>query len=165
MCAFTDSTAGQAGDFFGEYAIIKHTHRSADVVALTPVELVEIERHDFLYLVRSTDIVERLHRLADSREMRTWQVLDGNRVLRSMTSNQKMQLQVCLHSPPVSGFPGLIACDVFSLFAVAGALVLNWLVGYPHARVTACGRRALACGRKSLSILNRGGAGLSECAC
>jgi CRP-like cAMP-binding protein/glyoxylase-like metal-dependent hydrolase (beta-lactamase superfamily II) len=83
----------QAGDFFGETALILRQPRNADVLAHTEVELVRIDRYDFLYLLRGTDIPQRLVRLAQMRKERSWELFGRNSVLQGLTSAQKTQLQ------------------------------------------------------------------------
>jgi len=43
-----------AGDFFGEMALVLHQPRGADVVALTYCQLLVLERSDFDALLRSS---------------------------------------------------------------------------------------------------------------
>ncbi|MCO5170237.1 MAG: cyclic nucleotide-binding domain-containing protein [Planctomycetes bacterium] len=83
----------QAGDFFGETALILGQPRNADVFAHTDCVLAEIDRYDFLYLLRGTDIAERLVRLANMREERSWELFARNSALQELTSAQKTQLQ------------------------------------------------------------------------
>ena len=83
----------QAGDYFGETALILSQARNADVFAHTDCVLVEIDRYDFMYLLRGTDIAERLVRLARMREERSWELFSCNSALQTLTSAQKTQLQ------------------------------------------------------------------------
>ncbi len=83
----------QAGDYFGETALILRQPRNADVFAQSDCVLVEIDRYDFLYLLRGTDIAERLVRLARMREERSWELFSRNSALEPLTSAQKTQLQ------------------------------------------------------------------------
>lgn len=83
----------QAGDYFGETSLVLGQPRNADVYAATDVELVEVDRYDFLYLLRGTDIAARLVRLARMREQRSWTVIERNSALKDLTSAQKTQLQ------------------------------------------------------------------------
>jgi CRP-like cAMP-binding protein/phosphoribosyl 1,2-cyclic phosphodiesterase len=89
----TEIKTYQAGDYFGETALILAQPRNASVFAKTNLDLVEIDRYDFLYLLRGTDIPERLVRLARMRAERSWEVFEKNSVLRQLTSAQKTQLQ------------------------------------------------------------------------
>ncbi|MDC3378948.1 cAMP/cGMP-dependent 3',5'-cyclic-AMP/GMP phosphodiesterase [Planctomycetota bacterium] len=83
----------QSGDYFGETALLLGQPRNADVVAVTDLELVKINRYDFRHLLRGTDIPERLVRLAKIREERSWELFAKNMVLEPLTSAQKTQLQ------------------------------------------------------------------------
>jgi len=91
----------QAGDYFGETALLFDEPRNADVVSLAETTLLAFDRYDFLYLVRHTDIAARLVRLARMRAERSWEVFDKNSILRRLTSAQKTQLQTYLVSRPV----------------------------------------------------------------
>jgi CRP-like cAMP-binding protein/glyoxylase-like metal-dependent hydrolase (beta-lactamase superfamily II) len=90
----------QAGDFFGETALIRFAPRNADVFAHSDLELVRIDRYDFLYLLRGTDIPRRLLRLAQMREERSWELFARNSALGTLTSAQKTQLQSYLDVQP-----------------------------------------------------------------
>ena len=87
----------RAGDYFGETALLLDQPRNADVIAATDLSLVRIERYDFLYLLRGTDTVERLVRLARMREERSWELFEKNSQLIPLSSGQKTQLQSFLH--------------------------------------------------------------------
>jgi CRP-like cAMP-binding protein/glyoxylase-like metal-dependent hydrolase (beta-lactamase superfamily II) len=86
----------RAGDYFGETAIVTHgTHRMT-AVAKTDVVLYEVDRCDFLNFLRGTDIVERIVRLAENRNLRTWELFTHNTLLADLTTAQKTQLQAYL---------------------------------------------------------------------
>ncbi|MCS6900885.1 MAG: cyclic nucleotide-binding domain-containing protein, partial [Myxococcales bacterium] len=87
--------------YFGETALVLGQPRIADCVAVTEVDLVEVERYDFLYLLRDTTLPSRLARLAKMREERSWEVFNKNSVLRLLTPTQKTQLQSYLNSRPI----------------------------------------------------------------
>ena len=82
-----------AGDYFGETALILDQPRSADVVAKTPVDLVAIDRGDFMLALRGTSTLRRLENLARLRNEGAWELMEVNTVLSRLTSAQKTQLQ------------------------------------------------------------------------
>ena len=85
-----------SGDYFGETALVLNQPRTADVVTRTPVELLTLGRHAFLYLLRGTDIPTRLVRLAKAREARSWELFEQNAALRQLSGPQKTELQTYL---------------------------------------------------------------------
>src|SRR5207253_3504813 len=85
------------GDFFGETALVTGAPRSADVRARTQLKLLAIDKVDFLALVRGTELVDALLRLAKNRELRSWDVIGQNLQLGLLTSTQKTELQAFFH--------------------------------------------------------------------
>ena len=88
--------AYQAGDYFGERALILDEPRMADVVASTDVSLIVIDRDDFLPLLRGSEMLKRLERLVRVRDVGAWELIAQNTVLSGLTSSQKTQLQSAL---------------------------------------------------------------------
>ena len=86
----------RAGDYFGEMALLLDQPRSADAVALTDVDLVAIDRNDFLTVLRGSEMLTRLERLVRVRDEGAWELLAKNSVLAALTSAQKTQLQTYL---------------------------------------------------------------------
>jgi CRP-like cAMP-binding protein/phosphoribosyl 1,2-cyclic phosphodiesterase len=86
----------RAGDYFGEMAILLDQPRSADAIALTDVDLIAIDRNDFLAVLRGSEMLTRLERLVRVRDEGAWELLARNSVLSSLTSAQKTQLQTYL---------------------------------------------------------------------
>lgn len=80
-------------DYFGETAIILDQPRNADVFATTDLIALAMNRHDFLYFVRGSGIVERLRRLAAVRLQDSWELLDQVDVFGPLTATQKTMLQ------------------------------------------------------------------------
>jgi CRP-like cAMP-binding protein/ribonuclease BN (tRNA processing enzyme) len=83
----------QAGDFFGETALVTGAPRSADVRAKSQLELLAIDKYDFLSLLRGTDLAQALVRLARNRDLPSWDLLSENTVFRVLSSRQRTQLQ------------------------------------------------------------------------
>lgn len=86
----------RAGDYFGEMALLLDQPRSADAVALTDVDLIAIDRNDFLTVLRGSEMLTRLERLVRVRDEGAWELLAKNSVLAALTSAQKTQLQMYL---------------------------------------------------------------------
>jgi CRP-like cAMP-binding protein/phosphoribosyl 1,2-cyclic phosphodiesterase len=86
----------RAGDYFGEMAILLDQPRSADALALSDVDLIAIDRNDFLAVLRGSEMLTRLERLVRVRDEGAWELLAKNSVLSSLTSAQKTQLQTYL---------------------------------------------------------------------
>jgi CRP-like cAMP-binding protein/glyoxylase-like metal-dependent hydrolase (beta-lactamase superfamily II) len=88
----------RAGDYFGEMAILTEQPRRADVIARTDVDLVSLDRSDFLAALRGSEMLARLERLVRVRDEGdgAWELLAQNSVLAHMTSAQKTQLQTYL---------------------------------------------------------------------
>ncbi len=83
----------QAGDYFGERALILDEPRQADVVAQTDVDLICIDRNDFLALLRGSEMLKRLERLVRVRDEGAWELIGKNSLLGVLSSSQKTQLQ------------------------------------------------------------------------
>jgi len=86
----------RAGDYFGEMAILLDQPRRADVIAKTDVDLVALDRNDFLAALRGSEMLVRLERLMRVRDEGAWELFARNSVLASLTSAQKTQLQTYL---------------------------------------------------------------------
>ena len=88
----------RAGDYFGEMAILLEQPRRADVIARTDVDLVALDRNDFLAALRGSEMLARLERLVRVRDEGdgAWELLAQNSVLAHLTSAQKTQLQTYL---------------------------------------------------------------------
>ena len=86
----------RAGDYFGEMAILLEQPRQADVIARTDIDLVALDRNDFLAVLRGSEMLTRLERLVRTRDEGAFELLAQNSVLASMTTSQKTQLQTYL---------------------------------------------------------------------
>jgi hypothetical protein len=86
----------RGGDFFGEAALVTGAPRSADVRAKTDLEVVAVEKYDFLALLRGTDLAHALVRLARNRDLPSWALLGENPVLGEMAAQQRTSFQAML---------------------------------------------------------------------
>lgn len=85
-------------DYFGETAIILDAPRTADVDAATDLVALALERHDFLYFLRGSEIANALRHLAQMRLLDSWELLDGSKAFGSLTSTQITQLQTFMRN-------------------------------------------------------------------
>ena len=81
------------GDHFGEMSIITGEKRTASVKALTPVEVIQFSKQEFLYMVRHTDAISRLQQLGVIQRSPSWQAISANSALSQLSSAQKTYLQ------------------------------------------------------------------------
>ena len=84
------------GHYFGESSLVLDQPRNADVIARTPVTLIRLAKHGFLYLLRGTDVPRRMVHLARVRSQDSWQLFEHNSVIRTLTAGQKTTLQTIL---------------------------------------------------------------------
>jgi len=85
-------------DYFGETAIVLGTPRTADVVARSDLEVLTMAAHDLLYLLRGTELLETLRRLASIRQLPAWDRLAYSPVFRQLTPTQRTQFQGLLEA-------------------------------------------------------------------
>lgn len=84
------------GDYFGETALVLEIPRTTDVVAKTELKAVAMNKYDFLYFIRGTNVLSTLRRLYINRRLNSWQLMDANAVLRELTPTQRTQLQALM---------------------------------------------------------------------
>lgn len=96
----TESKVYGPYDYFGETAIILDAPRTADVYAVTDLTALAMERHDFLYFLRGSEIANTLRHLARMRLLDSWELLDGSPAFGPMTSTQLTQLQMIMRDEP-----------------------------------------------------------------
>lgn len=80
-------------DYFGEASLISNENRSADVIALTDVQLLVLEKHAFLSFIEGSSLSENLQRLSKTRQSNSWDILANSSLFSSMTSYQKTRLE------------------------------------------------------------------------
>ncbi|MCA9790396.1 MAG: cyclic nucleotide-binding domain-containing protein [Candidatus Eremiobacteraeota bacterium] len=85
-------------DYFGEMAIVLDQPRYADVVARSRVEVIMIDRLDFLQFIANTEIPSLLRQVARNKMTDAWPVMSANRHFRPLTTFQKTQLLAILQT-------------------------------------------------------------------
>ena len=87
------------GDYFGEMALVTNdevrdwTVLCPRVEAITEVELVAFTVYDFKCIIRNSQVHERLVTLSLKRFESSWETLQENSVLKTLTTGQQTQLQ------------------------------------------------------------------------
>ena len=81
------------GDHFGEMSIVTGEKRTASIHAVTPVEVIQFSKDEFLYIVRHTDAIQRLQQLGVIQRSPSWQAISANSSLSQLSSAQKTYLQ------------------------------------------------------------------------
>ncbi|MFC1742955.1 cyclic nucleotide-binding domain-containing protein [Candidatus Riflebacteria bacterium] len=84
-------------DYIGETSLILDTVRNADVIALTPMTLLYINKEEFLEFIRDTHVEENCRRLALVREKGVWECLEKNWLFSEMTITQKTHLAAMMY--------------------------------------------------------------------
>ncbi|MBX3167281.1 MAG: cyclic nucleotide-binding domain-containing protein [Candidatus Eremiobacteraeota bacterium] len=79
-------------DYIGEVAVVLDLPRIADVVAVTPLEVLSIKRQDFLDFIRGTEIADWFRRVSLNKMEGSWAVFQDNHLLDSLSTFQKTQL-------------------------------------------------------------------------
>lgn len=80
-------------DYFGETSMILNMPRNADVVAETDLKVLAMDKYDFLYFIRGSEIARHMKVIAENREYDTWGLFDDMPLLRGLSSTQRTQLQ------------------------------------------------------------------------
>eukprot|EP00636_Phaeomonas_parva_P006036 CAMPEP_0118873072 /NCGR_PEP_ID=MMETSP1163-20130328/15022_1 /TAXON_ID=124430 /ORGANISM="Phaeomonas parva, Strain CCMP2877" /LENGTH=776 /DNA_ID=CAMNT_0006808325 /DNA_START=219 /DNA_END=2549 /DNA_ORIENTATION=+ len=90
------------GDYFGEQALMQpKSMRSADIVAKTKLEVLRIERTDFMWLLRGTPVMDRIKQTVLAREAHTWTLIDLNTTLKFLTASQRTHFERCVTNTDV----------------------------------------------------------------
>lgn len=80
-------------DYFGEASLILDIPRTANVVAISELKTLAMEKEDFLNFIQGTGIYEQMARLFVNRGLRSWTVIDKHPVLSATTASQRTELQ------------------------------------------------------------------------
>ncbi|MBI3039501.1 cyclic nucleotide-binding domain-containing protein [bacterium] len=80
-------------DYFGETAMILNAPRNADVISETDLTALVMEKYDFLYFIRGSEIAQRMKIIAENREFDTWTLFNNSPAFRNLSATQRTQLQ------------------------------------------------------------------------
>jgi CRP-like cAMP-binding protein/glyoxylase-like metal-dependent hydrolase (beta-lactamase superfamily II) len=83
-------------DYFGETSMMLNLPRSADVLAETDVKLLVMEKYDFMYFIRGSEIARSMKTIAYNREFGTATLFAQSFAFKSFTLAQQTQLQSIL---------------------------------------------------------------------
>jgi CRP-like cAMP-binding protein/glyoxylase-like metal-dependent hydrolase (beta-lactamase superfamily II) len=85
------------GDYIGETAVFLGSVRTADVVALTDLELLAVDGQCARRACDGTEIPALVKRHAKVREMDAWSLLEESELFAGLTATQKNELETLLH--------------------------------------------------------------------
>ncbi|MBF0548060.1 MAG: cAMP/cGMP-dependent 3',5'-cyclic-AMP/GMP phosphodiesterase [Candidatus Riflebacteria bacterium] len=80
-------------DYIGETSMILNAPRNADVIADTEMKVLIMNKYDFLYFIRGTEIARQMKVIAENREYDTWSLFNDTPTLRGLTATQRTHLQ------------------------------------------------------------------------
>jgi CRP-like cAMP-binding protein len=80
-------------EYFGEASLILDIPRTADVVAISELKVLRMEKSDFLNFIQGTDIFEQMARLFVNRGLKSWSLMDQHPVLNFLNAAQRTELQ------------------------------------------------------------------------
>ncbi len=80
-------------DYIGETSMILNAPRNADVVAETDMKVLVMDKYDFLYFIRGSEIARQMKIIAQNREYDTWSLFDSASLFKALSPTQRTQLQ------------------------------------------------------------------------
>ncbi|MDD2998963.1 MAG: cyclic nucleotide-binding domain-containing protein, partial [Candidatus Riflebacteria bacterium] len=80
-------------DYIGETSMILNLPRNADVIAETDMKTLVMDKYDFLYFIRGSEIARHMKIIAQNREYDTWGLFDDAQLFKSLSPTQRTQLQ------------------------------------------------------------------------
>jgi phosphoribosyl 1,2-cyclic phosphodiesterase len=129
----------RAGDFFGETALVTGQPRNANVFARTELDVLTVDKQDFLSFLRGTEVVGALIRLAKNRDLPSWDLIVENPVLRVLGTQQRIRLQAVLEHTSLE--PGRV------LWQPGAAAEAAWLLDDAVVELASDGHPAVTLGR------------------
>eukprot|EP01015_Nassula_variabilis_P007231 TRINITY_DN1549_c0_g1_i5.p1 TRINITY_DN1549_c0_g1~~TRINITY_DN1549_c0_g1_i5.p1 ORF type:complete len:216 (-),score=15.65 TRINITY_DN1549_c0_g1_i5:90-737(-) len=125
-----------AGDYFGERGVLQSDSlRGASVVAVTDLQLLSIDRHDFKYifgdeLSGTGQFIKNLLNINEVRNSDFTSILMKNKLFSNMPSSQKIHFQAILQEEQVKQGEHLWSVGEkaeYAYFVVNGSLILQAL--------------------------------------
>ncbi len=83
-------------DYFGEVALMLETPRAASVTALTDVTVLTMDKYDFMYFIRGSEIALHMEVIAANRDAGSSELFEETFGLKGLTIAQQTQLQSIL---------------------------------------------------------------------
>ena len=80
-------------DYIGETSMILNRRRNADVIADTDLKALVMDKYDFLYFIRGSEIARQMKIIAQNRSYKSWELFDKTPVLKNLSANQRTQIQ------------------------------------------------------------------------
>jgi CRP-like cAMP-binding protein len=80
-------------DYIGETSMILNAPRNADVIAETDMKVLVMDKYDFLYFIRGSEIARQMKIIAQNREFDTWSLFDASPMFKTLSPTQRTQLQ------------------------------------------------------------------------
>jgi len=80
-------------DYIGETSMILNAPRNADVIAETDMKVLVMDKYDFLYFIRGSEIARQMKIIAQNREFDTWNLFDASPMFKTLSPTQRTQLQ------------------------------------------------------------------------
>lgn len=80
-------------DYIGETSMILNMPRNADVVAESDMKILVMDKYDFLYFIRGSEIARQMKIIAQNREYDTWSLFDDAPLFKALSATQRTQLQ------------------------------------------------------------------------
>lgn len=80
-------------DYIGETSMILNLPRNANVIAETDIKALVMDKYDFLYFIRGSEISRHMKVIAQNREYNTWALFDETPLLAQLSPTQRTQLQ------------------------------------------------------------------------
>lgn len=82
-----------SNDYIGETSIILNLPRNADVIADTELRVLVMDKYDFLYFIRDTEVMRKMKLIAENRENNSNELFDESVCFKYLTPIQRTSLQ------------------------------------------------------------------------